>query len=272
MLGIDDAALAIMFAGLASSAGSLYSNAQNLKNQNKVNDINWNIAAQNNATQIEMANTAHQREVADLRAAGLNPILSAGGSGAVTPNLTNMRGDSAQIENPVNGIASSARQLASYLSDSYKTQVAQQHADLETTNRQNDILSWEQRNARSQSELQQLQLELDNWATRELTHSWSKDHNGVWRQHFDPSKPYVKLYEEGKLAHATDASNVNWRNNLGAIGGAVGDVSGLMNGASSLMRATDSLRRTRHLTSPHGYIRERRDNRGNHSKETYRSY
>lgn len=62
---------AYFLGGLLSSAASIYNNREQLK-----------YAKDALATQINLANTAHQREVRDLRAAGLNPILSAQGSGA----------------------------------------------------------------------------------------------------------------------------------------------------------------------------------------------
>jgi len=93
-------------------AGSVVGGVLGGIGQNQANISNAREAAKNREFQMMMSNTAHTREVADLRNAGLNPILSAGGGGASTPS-----GAVPTIESTLEPASASARGLAQALRD-----------------------------------------------------------------------------------------------------------------------------------------------------------
>lgn len=81
MFGIDD-----MIAGGLSAVGSLVTNLWGDKRQEDAQRFNAEQSALSRDFQERMSSTAYQRSMADMRAAGLNPILAYSKGGASTPS------------------------------------------------------------------------------------------------------------------------------------------------------------------------------------------
>lgn len=112
----------------------------NARGQGKTNEANARLAREQMDFQERMSNTAHQREVKDYEAAGLNPSLGYHSGGSSTPT-----GSSARMENELAGYAGSAAAAANAFQS-----IASTKANIDATEAQTD---------RTKAETTQLQLE-----------------------------------------------------------------------------------------------------------------
>lgn len=141
-----------LIGGAANLVGSLFGNNSAKKESSR-----------NREFQERMAKNAHQYEVSDLKAAGLNPLLSAGGSGASTPS-----GSQANINTPKLDL----------------TQYANSAADTKNKSTQNELLEAQINNVNAQTTNTEALTTATNLENAINTHSkgmkediWSKGHD-----------------------------------------------------------------------------------------------
>ena len=234
------AALATIGAGFLNTAGTVYSNTlnsaaqlaankQNAAVQYAINADQIEAARMNNETAINLANTAHQREVRDLRDANLNPILSANGNGSAVPSLDTPGLESPQavaptVTNPLEGVASglaSAVQVSDqhdlnqarllslgvlgadkqdlkYLSKLYFDNACQSVASATD----------EARAEREEAETRQVRAELENLILSEFAGGRRSDSVRI------PDPRVLDLVREGLLSDLKYRSNRNFREGL----------------------------------------------------------
>lgn len=119
----------------ANIFGQASANRANDRRQAAINDFNAQQAQKQMDFQERMSSTAHQREVADLKAAGINPILTAM-SGSSTPSGASSAAQAFQ-QDPLD-IAGSVHRLGSTAMDAARIsgELKQQDAQVEATKAQ----------------------------------------------------------------------------------------------------------------------------------------
>lgn len=226
---------ALLGAAAISSAGAYYTNQQNIKYANEAN-----------AESVALANTAHQREVRDLRAAGLNPILSATGSGSATPQLK-VPG----LQNPLESVGSNANSLANALNGLTKTQIETAQAEASSA-RSVAMMDY---NDRQLSDWQLANSELELAARNEaLTGRAQVTEQPQGEAYHNLVQQYKNEIESGRyLSSKEHAIYEDIKSGAGTVIEGVNSASGWRRAASAIRRDNSAIKRDNwEMTRPRG--------------------
>lgn len=192
--------------GILPALGAQQTNASNESIANNANVFNADQARQNRefqaaqvsaqqAFQERMANTAHQREMEDMKAAGINPMLSAKGVGANSPSGASASGaqataNTARMENPYAGfagVASTAMDITSMAA-----QLKKQAAETDFIRTQNEV-------AKKNIPKAEITNEAYNWVKKKVQelNQFNSQRNNP-EKHIKGYNKDTKMFEFGK--------------------------------------------------------------------------
>lgn len=116
-MGIFDGIAGAVTGAVATLTGGLLTNKAQASQASEANRFSAEQSAQQMAFQERMRDSQYQAAVADLKKAGLNPMLAYSQGGAASPSGASAVGQQATLRNPTEGLANSAAAIANIKAD-----------------------------------------------------------------------------------------------------------------------------------------------------------